>query len=723
MKKHPYQTVTLKIGFFLLLFISKAAYGQNQYPFQNPAMPVEQRVTNILSLMTLDEKIKCLSTNPTVERLGIVGTNHVEGLHGLSMGIPGDWGHKTPVPTTIFPQSIGMAETWDTELLKQAAGIEADETRYMFQSSKYHKGGLVVRAPNSDLGRDPRWGRTEECYGEDPFFNGTMAVSYIKGLQGDDPKYWKTAALMKHFLANSNENGRDSTSSDFDERLFREYYSVPFRMGVTEGGSRAYMASYNKVNGIPQAVNPMLKNVTVNEWGQNGIICTDGGAFRMLVTAHKYYKNTDDAAAACIKAGINQFLDNYSASVHNAIDKKLITEADIDQVLRGVFRVMIKLGQLDPADMVAYQNIKDGPEPWLSQKHQDFARLITQKSIVLLKNDKGLLPLNKNELKTIAIVGPRSAEVLQDWYSGSPSYSVSPLEGIKNKVGANVKVLHTTNNLLAVNLAKTADVTIVCIGNHPTGNAGWAKVSDPSEGREAVDRQNISLEPAQEELVKQLYKANPRIVVVLVSSFPYAINWEQENIPAIVHLTHCSQELGNALADVIFGDVNPGGKLVQTWPRSLDQLPPMMDYNIRNGRTYMYFKGEPLYPFGYGLSYTTFKYSNINTSVSKLKSDKTTTVSVDVENTGSRAGDEVVQLYIKHLKSTVERPMQELKAFKRITLNPGEKRTVQLELSASQLAYWNINKKSFVVEQEPVQLIIGSSSKDIRQEKTLYIIK
>jgi len=722
MRKNIKPLINLKLLLSLcFLLISKLTFAQYKYPFQNPDLPTEDRITNLLSLMTLEEKVNCLGTDPTIARLGVKGAGHVEGLHGLAMGLPGGWGRRTPVPTTIFPQSIGMAETWDPDLLQQAATIEAFETRYVFQSEKYHKGGLVVRAPNADIGRDPRWGRTEECYGEDAFFNGTMAVAYIHGLQGNDPKYWTTSALMKHFLANSNENSRDSSSSDFDERLFREYYSVPFRMGVEQGGSRAYMASYNKVNGIPQAVSPMLKNITVNEWGENGIICTDGGAYRMLVTAHHYFPTLAEAAAGCIKAGINQFLDTYKAGINEALQKKLITEADIDQDLRGVFRVMIKLGQLDPLQMVPFSTIGTGPEPWLSQKNRDFVRLITQKSIVLLKNDKGLLPLDKNKIKSIAVVGPRSAEVLQDWYSGSPAYSVSVLEGIKNKLGANVAVSHTTNADLAVTMAKSAEAVIVCVGNNPTGSLGWKKVEGPSEGREAVDRENISLDPAQETLIKNLYKVNPNIILVLVSNFPYAINWEQANIPAIIHVTHCSQEQGNALADALFGDINPGGKLVQTWPDSLAQLPPMMDYNIRHGRTYMYFKEKPLYPFGFGLSYTTFQYSNLKTSTDKLDKNGEVTVSIDVKNTGSRAGDEVVQLYVKHLKSKVERPQEELKGFKRVTLNPGETQTVNIKLPASSLAYWDVVKKGFVVEKEPVQLMIGSSSADIREQKVIEV--
>lgn len=713
----------VKFRYFLsfgLLFTVQFSVAQYKYPFKNPEIPLEDRISNLLSLMTLDEKVDCLGTNPSIIRLGVKGTGHVEGLHGLAMGLPGSWGRKTPVPTTTFPQSIGMAETWDPALLQQAAEIEAFETRYIAQSGKYQKGGLVIRGPNADLGRDPRWGRTEECYGEDSYFNGAMVTAYVKGLQGSNPKYWTTASLMKHFLANSNENGRDSSSSNFDERLFREYYSVPFRMGITEGGARAYMASYNKVNGIPQVVSPLLKNVTVTEWGQNGIICTDGGAFKLLITAHHYYTNEADAAAACIKAGINQFLDNYKPGILEALKRNLLTEADIDKVLRGVFRVMIKLGQLDPPEMVPYSTIGTGPEPWLSQKNRDFARLITQKSIVLLKNN-GLLPLDKNNIKSIAIVGPRSEQVLDDWYSGTSPYMISPVEGIKNKLAPDVVVGHTTNADLAVTMAKSAETVIVCVGNNPSGNLGWKKVDGPTEGREAVDRQNITLDPSQENLVERIYKVNPNVIVVMITSFPYAINWIEKNIPAIVHVTHSSQEEGNALADVIFGDINPGGKLVQTWPDSIAQLPPMMDYDIRHGRTYMYFKGKPLFPFGFGLSYTSFKYSKLKTSEPKLNSKGEINVSLDITNTGQREGDEVAQLYIKHLNSKVARPDKELKGFQRVTLKPNETKTVGIVLNAKDLAYWDIKSQKFIVEKDTIELLVGSSSADIHAQQTIAI--
>jgi beta-glucosidase len=700
--------------------------AQYEFPFQNPDLPMEDRVNNIVSLMTLEEKVAFLSSRAGVPRLGIKVMGHGEGLHGLAQGGPSNWGRRNPTPTTIFPQAIGMAETWDTELMRQVGAVEGYEARYLVQNGKYHRGGLIVRAPNADLGRDPRWGRTEECYGEDPFFNGTMAVALIKGLQGDHPKYWLTASLLKHFLANSNEDGRDGSSSDFDEQLFREYYSVPFRMGFEEGGARCFMAAYNAWNKTPCAIQPVLKDVAAKEWGVDGIICTDGGALRLLVTAHHCFATTNEAAAACVKAGINQFLDQiFNRAVSNALTNHLLSEFDIDPVIKGTLRVFIRLGLLDPATNVSYASIgREGePEPWLSDKHKAIARLVTQKSVVLLKNSKALLPLDKSKLKSIAVIGPRANEVLLDWYSGTPPYAITPLEGIKNKVGPGVTVSFATNNAKgeAVKLARSAEVAIVCVGNHPLGgyDSEWGRVSVPSEGKEAADRKSIDLE--QEELIKQVYAANPKTIVVLVSSFPYAINWTQRHVPAIVHITHCSQELGTALADVLFGDYNPAGRLVQTWPKSLAQLPPMMDYNIRHGRTHLYFKGKPLYPFGYGLSYTTFQYSGLKTSSPTLAKEGAITVSVDVKNTGSRAGEEVVQLYVKHLRSKIGRPIQELRGFQRVALEPGESRTVELPLKAKALAYWDMGKHAFVVEPDEVEIRVGASSADIRLKETISI--
>jgi len=525
---------------------------------------------------------------------------------------------------------------------------------------------------------------------------------------------------MKHFLANSNENDRDKTSSNFDERLFREYYSVPFRMGIVEGGARAFMASYNEMNGVPMTVNPVLKDVASKEWGHDGIMCTDAGAMRTLVTSQKYSPDFESAAAASIKAGIGQFLDNYRDAVRGALKRGLLSERDIDEVLKTNFRVMIKLGLLDPPAMVPYAQIgSERDEPWLSEKHKSFARLIANKSIVLLKNSSDILPLDRTKIKSIAVIGPRANEVLLDWYSGSPPYAVTPLEGIRNKLGNTVTVSYSAGD---AEVARHADVAVVCVGNHPNGgdNMPWARVSVPSEGREAVDRESITLE--QEELIRQVYSANPRTIVVLISSFPFAINWTQQTVPAILHMAHSSQEEGNALADVLFGDYNPAGRLVQTWPRSLDQLPPMMDYDIRHGRTYIYFKGSPLYPFGHGLSYTTFAYSSLRVTPNALSMKGSINVTVDVKNTGSNFGEEVVQMYVKHLNSSVERPRLELKGFTRIALAPWQKKTATFTLPAERLAYWNVGAHRFDIENDRVEIAIGGSSGDLPLKKIIQVM-
>jgi len=722
-----------RLNVALVLLAASLAWGQQyQYPFQNPNLSVEARVNDILALMTPEEKISALSTNPDVPRLGIRGSGHIEGLHGVAYGGPGGWEGRglKPLPTTQFPQSVGLGETWDPDLLQQAAAVEGYEARYIFQSEeqfaeggrgRHRREGIVIRSPNADLARDPRWGRSEESYGEDPYLTGTMAVAFIKGLQGNDPKYWLSASLMKHFLANSNENGRGGSSSNFDERLLREYYSVPFRMGVMEGGARAYMTAYNAYNGIPMAAQPILKDMTMHEWGFDGIICTDAGALTNMVTQHKYFADIDQATAGAIHAGINQFLDDYREGATAAVEKKLANAAEIDENLRGVYRVMIKLGLLDPPEMVPYGNIKGTAPVWDNEEHKALVRKVTQESIVLLKNSENLLPLDKSRLKSVAVIGPYADQVALDWYSGTPPYTIGALDGIRNKLGKAVKVSFARDNTddAAVRIARSASVAVVVVGNHPTCNAGWAKCPLPSDGKEAIDRKSITLE--QEELVKQVLAVNRRTVVVLISSFPFAIPWTQEHVPAIVHMAHNSQEEGNALADVLFGDYNPGGRLVVTWPRSLDQLPPMMDYDIRHGRTYMYFRQQPEYPFGFGLSFTSFAYSNLRTSAEQLKSGGEITVSVDVRNTGPRAGDEVVQMYVAHVNSKVERPIEELKGFKRIALQPGEIKTVSLPLQAGALAYWNSIRGAFEVEPDQVNIRVGSSSADIKLQQMLTV--
>ena len=714
-----------------------------KYPFRDPSLPMEKRIDSLLSLMTTDEKIDCLGTRTGVPRLGVPSFGSSEGIHGVVQRGSTGRVQRSAITTTQFPQPPGMGETWDPELVRQAGAVEGYEARFITQTAKYDRQILMLWGPQADLARDPRWGRSEEVYGEDPFFNGTMVVSFIKGLQGGfdgDSKYWQAAALLKHFLANSNENFRDSSSSDFDERLFWEYYSVPFRMGFLEGGAKGVMASYNAWNGTAMAVNPVMKSIVRDKWGVD-VISSDGGAVKLLLKPRGLFSDQKAAVVACLKNGINQFLDTYADETRAALKEGLITEAEIDAVLRPKFRVTIRLGLLDPPELVPYSKVAgspsgDEPEPWTTERDKSISEKMALESVVLLKNENAVLPLKKEAVKSIAVIGPLANQVHWDWYGGYPVHAVTPLEGIKALVGPDVKVAYAESEVgnAIVNAARTADVAVVVIGNDPTcgpdmahdwyngpdGGGGWTlPCSVPSDGREGRDRESIDL--AQEQMVKQAMAVNPKTVVVLVSSFPFAINWSQANAPAILHMSHSSQDEGTALAKVLFGEYNPGGHLVTTWPKSLDQLPPMMDYNIRHGRTYMYFKGEPLYAFGYGLSYTTFRFANLKTSSAQMAKDGNVVVSVDVTNAGDRAGDEVVQLYVKHMGSRIERPNQELKGFQRVTLRAGETKTVQIPLKATNLAYWDVNRGGFEVEAEPVSVMVGDSSKDIKLTTTLKV--
>ena len=722
----------------VLLAGAVSAVSQQTAVYADSSAPVEARITDLLSRMTLEEKVDAFSTDPTVPRLGVVGTGHVEGLHGLALGGPGHWeghagrGFLTVIPTTTFPQSRGLGQTWDPALLSKAAAQEAYETRYAF--GKYHRGGLVVRAPNADLSRDPRWGRSEESYGEDPFLVGTLATAYTRGLQGDG-KYWTTASLLKHFLANSNENLRTSSSSDFDERLFQEYYSVPFRMAIEDGHANAFMTAYNSWNGTPMIENPVLRDVVMKVWGEDGIICTDGGALTALVKDHKAYKTMPEAVAATVHAGINQYLDEYKPAMEEALKQGLINEAELDRNLRGVFRVMIKLGMLDSTEMVPQARIgsDDGAgkvlakDPWWSPEAKALARRVTDESIVLLKNDAvvsgaKLLPLDAKRVKSIAVVGPYANEVFLDWYSGTPPFAVTPLEGIRTRAGEGVKVMYAKgDDLGAVSaLAKSVDAVIVVIGNNPTCGAGWNVCPTASDGKEAIDRKSMVLE--QESIAKAALAVNPRTVVVLQASFPFTTTWTEEHVPAVVEMVHNSEEQGDGLADVLFGDYDPAGRLTQTWVRDEADLPPMMDYNIRDGRTYMYAKAKPLYAFGFGLSYTSFAYSHLRVSAPVLKDGETAMVSVEVKNTGARAGDEVVQMYVSHEGSGVERPMEELKGFARVSLRAGETKTVTLPLAAKALAYWDEKAKAFVVEKDRVEIKVGGSSDDLPVKAVVQVM-
>lgn len=706
--------------FFTLLIASTTGIIHAQNVFNNPAINEEQRLDDLIARMTLDEKVDALGNNTQVPRLGIQASGSVEGLHGIVLGGP-TYGDRANTPTTGFPQAYGLGETWDTDLLHRVATYISTENRYLFQNAKYRKSGLIMWTPNVDLGRDPRWGRTEECYGEDAFLTSRLAVAFIKGIQGDHPKYWRNASLMKHFLSNSNEYGRTFSSSNYSDKLFREYYAYPFYKGVTEGGSQALMTAYNAYNGTPCIMHPVLRNIVMKEWGLNGTLLTDGGAFRLLLSDHKRFDNDRAAAAAaCIKAGITKFLDEYKDAVYEALHRKLISVEDIEKAIRGNLRISLKLGLLDHAEDNPYAaiGVTDTVAPWSKPETKALVREATLKSVVLLKNQDHLLPLDRHKIKKIAVIGQRATEVLQDWYAGKPFYTVNVLDAIREEAGSDIEVRYVKTNRMdsARTVAAWADVAIVCVGNHPTCDAGWEQAPVISEGKEAVDRQSLQLD--QEDLLLQVAQTNPNTIGVLISSFPYAINRANQTVPALLHLTQCSQELGHAVSDVIFGHYNPAGRLTQTWVKNITDLPHMMDYDITHGRTYMYFKEKPLYPFGYGLSYTRFNYSGTTLDDRVIERGDTLRVCFNLKNSGDMDGDEVVQLYVSARKHTDKDPIKQLKAFQRISLRKGETKKVELTVPYTELQVWDEKQNRFILPDKEMTLEIGASSSDIRLRTT-----
>lgn len=706
--------------FFTLLIASTTGIIHAQNVFNDPAVNEEQRLDDLIARMTLDEKVDALGNNTQVPRLGIQASGSVEGLHGIVLGGP-TYGDRANTPTTGFPQAYGLGETWDTDLLHRVATYISTENRYLFQNAKYRKSGLIMWTPNVDLGRDPRWGRTEECYGEDAFLTSRLAVAFIKGIQGDHPKYWRNASLMKHFLSNSNEYGRTFSSSNYSDKLFREYYAYPFYKGVTEGGSQALMTAYNAYNGTPCIMHPVLRNIVMKEWGLNGTLLTDGGAFRLLLSDHKRFDNDRAAAAAaCIKAGITKFLDEYKDAVYEALHRKLISVEDIEKAIRGNLRISLKLGLLDHTEDNPYAaiGVTDTIAPWSKPETKALVREATLKSVVLLKNQDHLLPLDRHKIKKIAVIGQRATEVLQDWYAGKPFYTVNVLDAIREEAGNDIEVRYVKTNRMdsARTVAAWADVAIVCVGNHPTCNAGWEQAPVISEGKEAVDRQSLQLD--QEDLLLQVAQTNPNTIGVLISSFPYAINRANQTVPALLHLTQCSQELGHAVSDVIFGHYNPAGRLTQTWVKNITDLPHMMDYDITHGRTYMYFKEKPLYPFGYGLSYTRFNYSGTTLNDRVIERGDTLRVCFNLKNSGDMDGDEVVQLYVSARKHTDKDPIKQLKAFQRISLRKGETKKVELTVPYTELQIWDEKQNRFILSDKEMTLEIGASSSDIRLRTT-----
>ena len=706
---------------------SAVAVAAQTPAYRDESLPIPVRVHDLVSQMTLAEKVSQMKdVAAAIDRLGVPAYNWWnEALHGVARsGL-----------ATSFPQAIGLAATWDDSLMYRTATVISDEARakyheYLRQGKHDRYGGLTFWSPNINLFRDPRWGRGQETYGEDPFLTGRMAVQFIHGMQGNDPKYLKTVATVKHFAVHS---GPEPLRHTFDavpsERDLRESYLPQFEAGIRDGGAWSLMCAYNRVDGKAACGSDLLlQQILRGEWGFPGYVVSDCGAINDIYQGHKVVATASEAAALGVQSGTDLECGGVYGNLVDAVQQGLVTEAQIDTSVTRLFTARFKLGMFDAAEHVPWAGI---PYAAVDQPlHRELARQAARESMVLLKNQDHTLPLRK-DLRTLAVIGPNADEpdVLLGNYNGTPADPITPLRGIREAVSKRTRVVYargtnladgvlgrdsTASDVLeaaAERVARGADAVVLVLGltNRLEGEEMRVQV----DGFRGGDRTRIDLPASQERLLERIVATGKPTVLMLLNGSALAINWAQEHVPAILEAWYPGQAGGTAIADVLFGDYNPAGRLPVTFYRTVEDLPAFADYSMA-GRTYRFFDGPPLYPFGHGLSYTTFAYDSLQTSADTLGAGGSITVRVNVSNTGRRAGDEVVQLYVQHLASAVPRPKQDLRGFKRVTLQPGETRTVEFPLAASSLAYWNVATHDWTFEGKPIRLEVGSSSGDIR---------
>lgn len=839
----------------IILLLSSNGFSQAKYPFEDTKLSIDVRVDDLMSRLTVEEKVFLLQASAQeISRLGVEKYYHGnEGLHGVVKG--GRF--------TVFPQAIALSATWNPDLIYDVSTAISDEARAKWndlnqgkdQTSGYSD-MLTMWSPTINMARDPRWGRTPETYGEDPFLTSRIGLSFVNGLQGDDEKYLKVVATPKHFVANNEEENRFACNAHISERALREYYLPAFKTCITEGKAQAIMSAYNAINGIPCTANSwLLQSVLRDEWGFTGYVVSDCGAPLYLEKSHHFVDSKQMAAKVSIEAGLDLECGHniYTNYLYPAYQSGLVSEASINTAARRVLVARFKLGIFDPAEDNPYTQIS--PDVIGSPKHQELALEASRQSIVLLKNENAILPLDVDAIKKVAVVGFNANQVVFGDYSGLPLISpISPLKGIQNKVGDKIEIQYVSWKTAARNLNMLEAEYLVndetdgkglfaeyyddkflegipqtridkgvnfdpvnqppdpysnykhksmrwtgYIAPNITGvykigvnsddgirlwlngelvvdewhnrgmttdqvdirmeagkkyaikleyfdNGGdaicqllWqvpgadggdlykedrqaARSSDyviavmginKSIEKEGKDRVELGLPEDQVNYLKEIYKENKNIIVVLVAGSSLAINWMAETLPAIVDAWYPGESGGTAIADVLFGDYNPAGRLPFTFYTSAKDLPPMGDYEVTKGRTYQYFEGEALYPFGYGLSYTSFEYSAMKIS----KNKESITISVAVKNTGDYDGDEVVQLYVKDVKSSVKRPLKQLVGFERISLKMGESKSLTFEVPYEQLMYWDDKSHDWRFEKGNFEFMIGASSGDIRQKE------
>ncbi|MGH7523425.1 MAG: glycoside hydrolase family 3 C-terminal domain-containing protein [Gemmatimonadales bacterium] len=714
---------------------STAALGAQSPDYLNQDLPFAARVHDLVGRMTLAEKVSQMQdVAPAIDRLGIPAYNWWnEALHGVARsGL-----------ATSFPQAIGLAATWDYTLIFAMASVVSDEARAKYHEYLRHDqharyGGLTFWSPNINLFRDPRWGRGQETYGEDPFLSGRIATQFIRGMQGNDPKYLKTVATVKHFAAHSGpeplRHTFDATPSDRD---LHESYLPQFAAGIQDGGAYSLMCAYNRVDAKAACGSDLLLQQTLRgDWAFPGYVVSDCGAINDIYQRHHVAATAAEASALAVTSGTDLECGDTYAALVDAAHQGLISEAQIDMSVSRLFMARMRLGMFDSASRVKLAAI---PYSVLDDAaHRDLARQVARESIVLLRNDGDVLPLRK-DLHSLAVIGPNADApvVLLGNYNGSPSDTITPLRGIRAAVAKRTHVLYArganiadgvagndttaaaTLEAEAVATARKADAVVLVLGltNQLEGEEMRVQVA----GFRGGDRTTLDLPASQERLLESIAALGKPTVLVLLNGSALAVNWANAHIPGIVEAWYPGQAGGAAIADVLFGDYNPAGRLPVTFYRSVDDLPAFDNYNMA-GRTYRFFDGPPLYPFGFGLSYTSFRYDSLRTSADSVLTNGTVDVQVNVTNTGHRAGDEVLQLYVQHLGSAVPRPRQDLRDDQRVSLKPGETRTVSFALPARTLAYWNAATHGWTVEREPIRLEVGASSVDIRLDRVINVV-
>jgi beta-glucosidase len=706
----------------VFLAASTVALGQGAPPlFRDPGQPIEKRIADLIGRLTLDEKAAQLNhLNQGIPRLGIPmwgGWNQT--LHGV-------WSKQ---PTTLFPAAIAMGATWDPALVRTITDAMSDEARALYNAhaeGPRSPHGLVFRSPVINISRDPRWGRIQEVFSEDPLLTGRMAVAYVRGLQGDDVNHLKVASTVKHFAVYNVETGRQHGNAVVDDRNLFEYFLPHWKMAFQEGHAQSVMSSYNAINGVPDAANHrLLTDILRTQWGFDGFVTDDLGAVALLTGARPTAPETgqhlsDDpvvSAAAAIKAGNDSDDPEFETNIPLAVKRGLLSTQDVDQALSRVLRVGFRLGAFDPS--TPYDRI--GMNVVRAPDHLALALRTAQEAITLLSNQRNFLPLKKDAIHSVAVIGPAGgADYETGNYYGTPARKESVTDGLKTLLGPGVAVTYEKGAGYvdapdaaaierAADLARKSDVVVLCLGTNLQVEA------------ESRDRRDLNLPGAQEQLLEAVRAANPKTVLVLMNAGPLAVNWAQDHLPAILEAWYPGEVGGTAVARALFGDDNPGGHLPYTVYASLDGVPPQHDYDVSHGYTYQYFQGVPLYPFGHGLSYTRFQYSHLAVSAAAVGMKGQVTVSFDIANIGQRAGSDTPQLYTHQRKSWTYQPIQTLRGFERVTLEPGQTRRVTFTLPVSQLAYYDVRKKGFAVEPGLFDILVGSSSDDIRLKGALTV--